>query len=118
MLLHLLQVELRRYLDPFLDVLFLETTAGQDDECLGQFGRGRAGERNIFSFIEMRMQDFALFREVLEHVFEMLHAVADVPRFILHHQAENFLVHVGRRQIFAEAEQGQHVAFRDQMQRD
>src|SRR5262249_14017899 len=118
MLLHLPEIELGRDLDAFLDVLALEAASGQYDERFGQLSSRCAGKRNVLSLIQVGMENFALLRKVLKHVLEVLHPVAYVSRFVLHYEAEDLLVHVGRREIFAEAEKGQHVALGDEMQRD
>ena len=89
---HLLHLELRGDPHALLDVLLLHPLAGEDDEGLHDLDGVAAAEDEVLGLVEMLVDDLALLGEVIEDPLQVLHAVADVARLVLHHQAEEFLV--------------------------
>src|SRR5439155_361819 len=109
-LLGLLHLEGQRDTRALRDVLLLQALAGEDDERLQHLGRIAGAEDEVLGLVEVVVDQLALLGEVIDHPLEMLHPVAHVPRLVLHNQAKELLVALGRRDVLAEAEEGQHHA--------
>src|SRR5207245_781585 len=118
MFLHLFKLEGGGYANSLSNIFRLETPTRQDDESFRQLRGSSCRKGDIFGLVQVAVQNFALLRIVLQYPLEVLHAVADMASFVLHHEPENLLINVRWREILAEAEQREHIALSHQMQRD